>query len=268
MTYSGQNKHVIRSRAVLLALAAAAAGAGCGASERSGLRAVPAPRAEKAPAEASACARGVFRRLGSNRVAYAAVVRRAAVAYRRPARAPIERFGRLNQNGVPTVFGVLGAVLDARCEPRWYRVQLPLRPNGLTGYVRADAVRVERVSTRIVVDLSERRVELLRDGRPVLRTVAAVGSPETPTPTGRFYVNQRLIPTDPSGPYGPAALGVSAYSEVLTDWAQGGPVAIHGTNRPSSIGEPASHGCIRVRNPVLRRLFEATPAGTPVVINP
>jgi lipoprotein-anchoring transpeptidase ErfK/SrfK len=100
----------------------------------------------------------------------------------------------------------------------------------------------------------------------VLRTKVAVGSPATPTPTGSYYVNQRLIPSDQSGPFGPAALGISAFSNVLTGWTQGGPIGIHGTNQPWSIGHAVSNGCVRLPNPVLRRLFRATPAGTPVVI--
>ena len=128
--------------------------------------------------------------------------------------------------------------------------------------MRASAVKVGSVRTRIVVDVSRRRLVFFRRGRPVLRTTVAVGSSATPTPTGSFYVNQRLVPTDPSGPYGPGAIGVSAFSDVLTGWAQGGPIAIHGTNEPWSLGHPVSNGCIRVRNPVLRRLFGATPAGS------
>jgi lipoprotein-anchoring transpeptidase ErfK/SrfK len=96
--------------------------------------------------------------------------------------------------------------------------------------------------------------------------MVAVGSSATPTPTGRYYVNQRLIPQDTGGPYGPAAIGISAFSTVLTGWTQGGPVAIHGTNEPWSIGHAVSNGCIRLHNEVLRRLFKVTPAGTPVVI--
>jgi lipoprotein-anchoring transpeptidase ErfK/SrfK len=125
---------------------------------------------------------------------------------------------------------------------------------------------VGRVRTRIVVDVSARRLTFFRGGRAVLRTTVAVGSPATPTPTGHYYVNQLLVPTDESGPFGPGAIGISAFSNVLTGWAQGGPVAIHGTNEPRSIGHAVSNGCIRVRNAVLRRLFGATPAGTPVLI--
>src|SRR5207245_5231436 len=115
----------------------------------------------------------------------------------------------------------------------------------------------------IVVDVSARRLVLYRNGRPVLRATVAVGSAATPTPTGRFYVNQRLIPADRSGPFGPGAVGISAFSNVLTGWAQGGPIAIHGTNQPWSIGHNVSNGCIRVHNAVLRRIFREALAGTP-----
>ena len=107
---------------------------------------------------------------------------------------------------------------------------------------------------------------LYKDGRKVLSARAAIGASATPTPTGRFYVNQRLIPYDSNGPFGPGAVGISAFSEVLTGWTQGGPIAIHGTNAPWSIGKAVSNGCIRLRNPVLRRVFAQALGGTPVVI--
>ena len=74
------------------------------------------------------------------------------------------------------------------------------------------------------------------------------------------------FPRDPGGPYGPGAVGISAFSPVLTGWTQGGPIAIHGTNEPWSIGRAVSNGCIRMPNPVLRKLFAQTPSGTPVLI--
>ena len=212
------------------------------------------------------CRAGEVKRVGSSTRAFAAVVQERAVAFRTPGRGRIAGFGAENVNGVPTVFGVLAKRVDASCEPEWYHVQLPLKPNGVTGWVRADEVELAPVTTRIVVDLSERRVALFDRGREVLSAPAAIGSPRTPTPTGRYYVNQRLVPRDPSGPFGPGAIGISAFSDVLTGWTQGGPIAIHGTNRPDLIGEAVSNGCIRVRNDYLRRLFERTLAGTPVTV--
>jgi lipoprotein-anchoring transpeptidase ErfK/SrfK len=249
----------------LFSLACAGLLAGCGGTGTAPPASSKAQHFVRPAVKVRHCRAGTTR-TGSSAVTVAAVVRRHATAYRRPGRHPFARFGPLNQNDYPTVFRVLAAVRRANCRPVWYRVQLPLRPNGAQGFVRASAVRVGSVRTRIVVDLSRRQLVFYRRGRAVLRTTVAVGSSATPTPTGSFYVNQLLIPTDPRGPYGPGAIGISAFSDVLTGWAQGGPVAIHGTNEPWSIGHPVSNGCIRVRNPALRRLFAQTPAGTPVVI--
>ena len=205
-------------------------------------------------------------RLDPSRAAHAVTVRTSATAFRSPGGQAFARFGRVNVNGVPTVFSVLSATLDRRCRASWYRVQLPMRPNGVTGWVRASAVSERALHVRIVVDLSERRVTLYRDAAPVFVTTAAIGSPSTPTPTGRYYVNQKLLPSDPLGPFGPAAIGISAFSPVLQHWAQGGPIAIHGTNQAELLGSAVSHGCIRVSNDVVERLWKLVPTGTPVLI--
>ncbi|HZR96035.1 MAG TPA: L,D-transpeptidase, partial [Gaiellaceae bacterium] len=202
---------------------------GCGASSSHGVAGAKKTIVHR-------CAPGAERAVGDRRVAWAAVARRTTTAYRAPGRGAIERFGLRNVNRVPTVFSVVAERLDTRCRPTWLRVGLPLRPNGITGWVRASSVLRLPVHTRITVDLSERKVRLYRNGRLVLESRAAVGSSATPTPVGRYYVNQRLVPRDPTGPFGPGAVGISAFSSVLTGWTQGGPIAIHGTNEPWSIG--------------------------------
>lgn len=224
-----------------------------------------APKPEVSTSTAQACG-SAERRLTGAGDAYAAVARARLVAYSRPDGRPVRTFGRLNANGYPTVLGVLAAVEGRDCRAEWYRVQLPVRPNGTSAYVRARAVTISRVRTRIVVDLSDRRVDLFRAGRRVVSTRTAIGSRDTPTPTGRYYVNQLLLARDPSGPFGPGAIGISAFSPVLTGWVQGGPIAIHGTNVPSSIGYAMSHGCLRIANEAAQRLLDGTPAGTPVLI--
>ena len=216
--------------------------------------------------QARTCADGAFHRLGSAKLAFAAIVRSRAAISETPGGRAFARFTKLNVNRVPTIFSLRGAVVDGKCRPRFYLVQVPRRPNGVTGWVRASQVDVATVHTRIVVDLSEKRVTLYRDGKRVLRATAAIGAPATPTPTGRFYVNQRLIPDDPNGPFGPGAVGISAFSNVLTGWTQGGPIAIHGTNAPWSIGKAVSNGCVRVPNATLRRVFAQALNGTPVLI--
>jgi lipoprotein-anchoring transpeptidase ErfK/SrfK len=222
---------------------------------------------QSTPKPEQTCKAGAFHRLGSPRLAYAAVVRSHATVSRRPGGRAFAGFGRLNVNRVPTVFSIRGVRVDKRCRPSSYLVQIAKRPNGVTGWVRAAQVSVQPVRTRVVVDLSAKRVTLFRDGKRVLSSTAAIGAPATPTPTGSFYVNQRLIPTDPHGPFGPGAVGISAFSNVLTGWTQGGPIAIHGTNAPWSIGKAVSNGCIRLPNATLRKVFAQALDGTPVVIH-
>ena len=252
--------------ATALALLVAACGSSADVPDRGASDAVGESVRPGELVSAKRCQPGAERRVGSARAAYAAVARARTLAYHRPGGDAIRTFGRYTSLGFPTVFGVLAAVVDENCDPTWYRVQLAIRPNGAVGYVRASSVKLGRVRTRIEIDLSERTVKLLRDGRHVLRAVAAVGSSATPTPIGRYYVNQRIRVDDPQGPFGPVVLGISAFSPVLTGWAEGGPIAIHGTNDPSSVGMAVSNGCLRLRNETLRRLFDATPAGTPVLI--
>jgi L,D-transpeptidase catalytic domain len=253
------SERVISRICLLTALAALAASAGCGGGDSHAVAGARATIVHR-------CTPGSERRVGSGRVAWAAVVRRPATAFRSPGRDRIARFGLLNVNRVPTVFGVFEERVDRSCTATWLHVRLPLRPNGITGWVRARDVQRLPVHTRITVDLSQKRVRLYRNGKLVLASVAAIGSSATPTPLGRYYVNQRLVPGDPGGPFGPGAVGISAFSPVLTGWAQGGPIAIHGTNEPWSIGRAVSNGCIRLPNPVLRRVFRLALAGTPVLI--
>jgi lipoprotein-anchoring transpeptidase ErfK/SrfK len=59
----------------------------------------------------------------------------------------------------------------------------------------------------------------------------------------------------PSNPMGVAAMTLS-----------GGEYAIHGTNKPSSIGGYVSYGCIRMYNEDITDLFERVNVGTPVVV--
>jgi lipoprotein-anchoring transpeptidase ErfK/SrfK len=232
--------------------------AGCG-----GHRHIAAPAAVLA-AHAQRCVAGEVLPLGSQRIAYVGLAPKGAVARRG---STTTAFGARNVNDYPTVFAVTGALVDGACKPRSYRVELPIKPNGATGFVPAQSLRIRTVATRIVVDLSARRLTLYRAGQRSLVATVAVGSPATPTPTGTYYVNQRLVAPDPNGPFGPAAIGISAHSTVLTGWVQGGPIAIHGTNEPWSIGHAVSNGCVRLPNATLRKLWRVAVAGTPVIIH-
>lgn len=42
--------------------------------------------------------------------------------------------------------------------------------------------------------------------------------------------------------------------------------ALHGTNKPETIGQAVSHGCVRLRNEDIEKLYDMVPVGTPVYI--
>jgi hypothetical protein len=159
-------------------------------------------------------------------------------------------------------------VLAERMRPDglWVRVQLPVLPNGRTGWVpRRDLGGYEFVHTHLIVDRARFTATLLFDGRTIFSAPVGVGRPESPTPSGQFYVRDRL--SGFGNPfYGPVAFGTSARSTVLTDWPDGGFVGIHGTNEPELIPGAISHGCIRFRNVDILRLRRLMPVGTPLTI--
>lgn len=146
----------------------------------------------------------------------------------------------------------------------WYRVLLSRRPNGTTGWVRADGVDLRPVTTTIVVRRSTRTLEVIRRGRTIFRTTVAVGAPGTETPLGRFYLMTEFRPTDSF--YGTWAFETSAYSPTLTDWPGGGKIGIHGTSAPGLLGLAVSHGCIRVSNAAADRLHALVSPGTALEI--
>jgi lipoprotein-anchoring transpeptidase ErfK/SrfK len=162
----------------------------------------------------------------------------------------------LQVRGVKVVAGV-----------RWVKVLLPVRPNGRTGWIRASDMAFRPINLRIDVDLSDRKLKLFRNGKRIRTFPVAVGTPENPTPTGRFAIAE-VIPTgDPKAFLGPIVMPITGFSEALNEYAGGnGRVAIHGTSQPELIGQRVSHGCIRMRNADIRRLNRLVRSGTPVII--
>ena len=142
---------------------------------------------------------------------------------------------------------------------------IQVRADGATGWVRREAVGgYEAVDTRLLVDTRTLTATLLRANRVIFRARIGVGTAEAPTPTGSFYVRNRLTRYR-SAFYGPVAFGTSART-ALTDWPAGGFVGIHGTSRPELLPGRVSHGCIRMRNADILALARLMPVGTPVEI--
>lgn len=177
-----------------------------------------------------------------------------------------ETLGRTSTYGLPRT---LLAVSDGTGAEGWVRVQLPNRAGHEYGWVREADVILTESSTRVDIYLDDHQVDVTVDGQVVLTTTAAVGSPNTPTPLGLYYVTDPInLASSPGGVYGPFILGLSGYSEVLTTFNGGAPqLAIHGTNAPTSIGKSVSNGCIRVPNDTIREMSGLVPLGTPVVVH-
>ena len=148
----------------------------------------------------------------------------------------------------------------------WIKARLPVLPNNTTGWIRRESLGgYNAVNTHLVVSTPTLTATLYRFRKPVFSAHVGIGQSRWPTPTGRFYIRNKL--TRYSSPvYGPLAFGTSARSAVLTDWPAGGFVGIHGTNQPGLIPGRISHGCIRLRNADILRLAQLMPPGTPLTI--
>jgi lipoprotein-anchoring transpeptidase ErfK/SrfK len=147
------------------------------------------------------------------------------------------------------------------------RVMLPGRPNGLKGWIARQATVATTTSWHLVVKTRSRRVLVYRYGRRVRTLRAIVGKPSTPTPHGRFFVEEsiRMLPGSAGAPF---ALALSARSNVLREFDGGpGQIAIHGVgNLGGTPGTAVSHGCVRLANRNIRWLAARIFPGVPVDI--
>jgi len=118
----------------------------------------------------------------------------------------------------------------------------------------------------VLVSLPDRQLAVLEHGNVIARFPIAVGAEASPTPTGDFrivssvsnptyYHPGTVIPAGKDNPLGTRWLGLSQKG-----------YGIHGTNAPRSIGHAASHGCIRLRNRDIERLFTMLQVGDAVEI--
>ena len=120
---------------------------------------------------------------------------------------------------------------------------------------------------RVLIDTSSRKAKIYRAGKIVKRFRVVVGARSTPTPTGHFFVVDRMHLKD-SWARGGWALATSAFSRVLTDFAGGsGQVAMHTRGALTApVGTAASHGCVRYNDRDIRWMAAHVPNGTPVWI--
>ncbi|CAN5674185.1 hypothetical protein BH24ACT26_BH24ACT26_13350 [soil metagenome] len=204
---------------------------------------------------------------GDESVSHWAPVLRSVRALAEPdaSAAPVAVLETQTPEGTANIALVLEAAADA--EGRlWARVRLPVLPNNSTAWVPRRALGgYTVVRTHLVIDVERLSATLYRGQRTVFTADVGVGRPSWPTPTGEFYVRNKLTSFD-SPTYGPLAFGTSARSDVLTDWPAGGFIGIHGTDEPELLPGAVSHGCIRMRNADILELGRLMPVGTPLTI--
>ena len=127
---------------------------------------------------------------------------------------------------------------------------------------------------RLEVSLSRRELVVIERGEIMLTYSIAVGRPNHPTPTGSFRTGDivwnpgwkppdvawaRDLEYQPPGAAANPMQGVKIYFRAPDYF-------IHGTNDPDSMGEAASHGCIRMPGSKARELFKQVEIGTLVTI--
>jgi hypothetical protein len=193
---------------------------------------------------------------------------RRALIYSRPS-GEARKVGRLHlltEDEFPELYVALSRWVDPQGNS-WVRIRVPKRPNGRKGWVRADALGPLNV-TRKLIDVNKRtlRLRVFDRGKVVMTARVGVGKAGTITPSGNFYVREKFrvkgVPL-----YGPRAIGTSAYAPTLSDWPGGGVVGLHGTNQPGLIPGRPSHGCIRLKNRDILRLYRLAERGTPIHIH-
>lgn len=141
--------------------------------------------------------------------------------------------------------GIYALLLTAVCAPL-FLIRMP-RENAASG---------RPPGMLVWIDLELMRLTVYENGLEAARFPIAAGAKDTPSPVGVFHVN-RKFETSLSG-FGTRFLGLNV------PW---GDYGIHGTNRPSSIGSHASHGCIRLSVKDAETLYKMIPVGTKVVID-
>ena len=146
---------------------------------------------------------------------------------------------------------------------QWFRISVPMRPNGKTGWIPATSVTLAPTTNQIVVHRASRTIDVFSHGKRRLHAAVAIGAPGMETPLGHYYVQARFVPDDPF--LGVFAVETSAYSK-LSEWPGGGVVGIHGTSMPQLLGQAVSHGCVRVSNATASALRRLAPLGTPIWI--
>ncbi len=148
----------------------------------------------------------------------------------------------------------------------WVKVVLPTRPQH-EGWVRRSDVVVSRHRWHVDIDVSDNVLRVWEGDRLELETLIVDGRASTPTPLGRFYLNERVAQS-PGTFYAPWILSTNAFSDTLERFSGEVPIfALHGGGYENTIGSSISNGCIRIPPDVVERMGEILPMGTPIDVH-
>ena len=190
-----------------------------------------------------------------------AFVNRPTTLYREPGGRVRIRLSAKTEWGSDRVLGVVLRRGD------WIAVQAPELGNSELAWMPANRARLDCVTWSVHADLSRRMLSVRRDGQVVRRFRIAIGRRGNPTPRGRFSVTDKLRVTDSGSPYGCCVLAVTGHQTRLpASWPGGDRLAIHATKELSSIGKPASLGCLRITSVQARWLIKTIPLGAPLFV--
>jgi lipoprotein-anchoring transpeptidase ErfK/SrfK len=125
----------------------------------------------------------------------------------------------------------------------------------------------DHIQRVVLVSVADRKLAVIEEGNVIARFSVAVGAAASPSPTGTFQIVSRV--SNPTYYHPGTVIPSGRENPVGTRWvglSQKG-YGIHGTNAPRSVGHAASHGCIRLRNRDMERLFTLLRVGDRVEIH-
>jgi lipoprotein-anchoring transpeptidase ErfK/SrfK len=145
--------------------------------------------------------------------------------------------------------------------------------------VPAPATSAAQGNTReILLQLGKRTISLRENGKVIGSWPVAIGDPSTPTPLGRFTLQNKVVnPKYQSAKSGKinATVGPSApLGDRWMGFRQSGlnQYGIHGTPLAwaSAVTSRAAitNGCVRMLNEHIHQLFDLVDVGTPVIVQP
>ena len=147
----------------------------------------------------------------------------------------------------------------------------PKTPALLRGSSPGQASNIVANNSRLVVDLSDRRSYVYSKERLIARYPVAIGKEGWQTPTGSFKVLQmrknpiwrhpltgEVVPRGVNNPLGSRWIGF---------WSDGrSQIGFHGTNDEQLVGKAVSHGCLRMENEDIEKIYQIVAVGTPVIV--